>query len=209
MLEKNLWKIFQPGNPALLEQESFLELSAPAMFWSWKFLSVLKQKVIAAGWKESGKGRDLNQKSKPSNKKIPIQQNLALQKAGKCAKCLKIEVASKVWPILSPVTLSQETQKQIWGQEDSAWTGMGMAVTPGQVQTIREEKALEKYWEMMGKRGPWLNNAAQRRWKKGVDGICNCGLGTPVDKFSTGDSHVTQGRDICCSTSWIRWTVLE
>lgn len=52
---------------------------------------------MSAGWKKkNGKGRDLNQKSKPSNEKIPILQNLTLQKAGKCAKCLKIEVASKV-----------------------------------------------------------------------------------------------------------------
>lgn len=39
-------------------------------FLSGKCLSVLKQKVMSAGWKERAKMRDLKQKSKPCEKKF-------------------------------------------------------------------------------------------------------------------------------------------
>lgn len=47
---------------------------------------------MSAGWKE----RVLNQKSKLSDEKTTIQQNFPSQKAAKCAKGHKNEVAPKV-----------------------------------------------------------------------------------------------------------------
>lgn len=86
LLKKILWNIFWSGYPALLEQKYLMETSVPVIFLSGKFLSVLKQKVMSAGWKARAKRRDLNQKSKPSDEKNINSAEYHFAKSSKTCK---------------------------------------------------------------------------------------------------------------------------
>lgn len=100
-LKKVPWNIFQS---ALLEQKCFVEISFLMMFWSGKLLSVLKQEVISAGWKESWKRGIFIKSQSLLMRKTSIHQNPASQNSENCAKCHKNIVAPKVWWTPSPIT---------------------------------------------------------------------------------------------------------
>lgn len=91
-LKKVPWNIFQS---ALLEQKCFVEISFLMMFWSGKLLSVLKQEVISAGWRERGKRGIFIKSQSLLMRKTSIHQNPASQNSEKCAKCCKNKVAQR------------------------------------------------------------------------------------------------------------------
>lgn len=156
-----------------------MRLSFPMIFWCGKCLCFKAGSHICQLEKTGGKERDPNQKFQPSDDKTSIEQNLASQKAEKCAKCHKVKLLLKVWS--SPST---------WGQRDSEWTAVGKVVTLEPVQGIGRRHFLEK--NNWGKRGPRLDKSAERRWQKGKGAICSLAWKPWRGCSVQGTSTVTQ-----------------